>query len=103
MVKEYKQKAGSKTKELDKATTYDAQGRKVEEIEYASYGQKSRTVFEYEGNSARVTREIEYDDKNHVKRIRKYEYNANGSRHAQYTYKTDGKLASTKTYEYITN
>lgn len=101
VVKEYKQKAGSKTNELDKMTTYDAQGRRIEEVEYASYGQKERTVYEYDAHTGQLKREVEYDDKNHVRRIRKYEYNANGTRHAQYTYKPDGKLASTRTYEYI--
>lgn len=100
IVKEYKQKAGSKTAELDKSITYDAQGRKTEEVEYASYGQKERVIYEYDANG-RLTRDIEYDDKNHVKRIRKYEYNANGTRHAIYTYLPDGKLTSTRTYEYI--
>lgn len=100
VVKEYKLKAGSKTQVLDKATTYDSQGRKIEEVEYASYGQKERVVYEYDPATGHLSRDIEYDDKNHVKRIRKYDYNANGTRRAQYTYKPDGNLSSTRTYEY---
>lgn len=99
-VKEWNLRAGSKTPYLDNVVTYDDMGRKIEEIEYASYGQKKRTVYEYEGNSTKCSRQIEYDDKNHVTRIKKFEYNDDGTRAKQYNYKPDGKLESTKTFEY---
>lgn len=103
IVKEWKQKAGSKAKarHLDHQTTYDALGRKTEEIEYASYGQQYRIVYEYDGKSRSCTREVEYDDKDQVRRIRKYEYNADGTRKCQYTYKPNGHLVSTKEFEYV--
>ena len=41
-----------------------------------------------------------YDDKNHVSRIKKFEYNEDGTKKAQYNYKPNGKLESTKTFEY---
>ena len=100
VVKEWNLKAGSKTPYLDNVVTYDAQGRKIEEIEYASYGQKKRIVYEYKGESTRCSRQIEYDDKNHVCRIKKFEYNEDGTRAKQYNYKPNGKLESTKTFEY---
>ena len=100
VVKEWNTKTGSSTPYLDNVVTYDEQGRKIEEIEYASYGQKKRIVYEYEGTSQKCTRQIEYDDKNHVSRIKKYEYNDDGTRKAQYNYKPNGKLESTKTFEY---
>ena len=99
-VKEWNLKAGSKTPYLDNVVTYDDQGRKIEEIEYASYGQKKRTVYEYSGTSPRCTRQVEYDDKNHVVRIKKFEYNSDGTRAKQYNYNPNGKLHSTKTFEY---
>lgn len=100
VIKEWNTKAGSKTPYLDNMTTYDELGRKIEEIEYASYGQKKRVVYEYEGTSTKCTRQIEYDDKNHVTRIKKFEYNSDGTRKAQYNYKPNGKLESSKTFEY---
>ena len=100
VVKEWNLKAGSKTPYLDNVATYDEHGRKVEEIEYASYGQKKRTVYEYEGTSTRCSRQVEYDDKNHAVRIRKFEYNSDGTKAKQYNYKPNGKLESTKTFEY---
>ena len=46
-VKEYKLKAGAKVPYLDDIVRYDANGNKVEEIEYTSNGsQKSRIVYE---------------------------------------------------------
>ena len=100
VVKEWNTKQGSHTPYLDNVVTYDAEGRKVEEIEYASYGQKKRTVYEYEGTNTKCARQIEYDDKNHVQRIKKFEYNEDGTRKVQYNYKPNGKLESTKTFEY---
>ena len=99
-VREWNLRAGSTTPYLDNIVTYDELGRKVEEIEYASYGQKKRIVYEYEGTSTKCTRQIEYDDKNHVSRVKKFEYNEDGTRAKQYNYKPNGKLESTKTFEY---
>ena len=100
VVKEWNTKAGTKTPYLDNMVTYDEQGRKIEEIEYASYGQKKRTVYKYEGTSTKFARQEEYDDKNHVVRIKKFEYNEDGTKKRQYNYKPNGKLESVKNFEY---
>ena len=103
-IKEWNTAAGSKRAFLDRVTTYDQLGRKVEEIEYASYGQKWRVVYEYpEGSdiTAKVLREIEYNDRDKVVRIRKFEYNEDGSKKRQLNYYPNGKLESVKTYEVI--
>ena len=100
VVKEWNTKAGSTTPYLDNMVTYDALGRKIEEIEYASYGQKHRVTYEYEGTSTQCSRQVEYDDKNRATRVKKFEYNEDGTRKAQYNYKPNGKLESTKTFEY---
>ena len=104
VLKEWNTAAGDKRAFLDRVTTYDALGRKIEEIEYASYGQKWRVVFEYPENSditAKVLREIEYNDRDRVTRIKKYEYNDDGSKKCQKNYYPNGKLESVKTYEYV--
>ncbi|MBP3763283.1 MAG: hypothetical protein J6I49_05305 [Bacteroidales bacterium] len=100
VVKEWNLRAGSKTPYLDNQVTYDNLGRKIEEIEYASYGQKKRITYEYEGTSTKCSRQVERDDKDHVVRIKKYEYNEDGTRKKQYNYKPNGKLESTKDFEY---
>ena len=104
VLKEWNTAAGDKRAFLDRVTTYDEFGRKVEEIEYASYGQKWRIVFEYPENSditAKVVREIEYNDRDKVSRIRKFEYDEDGSKVKQLNYYPNGKLESVKTYEYV--
>lgn len=100
IVKEWNTKAGSTQPYLDNKVTYDGQGRKIEEIEYASYGQKKRTTYSYEGTSTKCKEQVEYDDKNRVVRVKHFEYNADGTRHKQLNYKPNGKLESTKTFEY---
>jgi len=100
-VKEWKQGAdGKSTRFLNHVTKYDAQGRKAEDIEYNSSGVvTNRCKYEYDANG-RVSREVVYQgDK--VTRIRKFEYNADGTKHKQYNYSPNGKLVSTKSYEYI--
>lgn len=100
VVKEWNTRAGSTTPYLDNVVTYDAQGRKIEEIEYASYGQKKRTTYSYEGNNTKCKEQVEYDDKNKPVRIKQFEYNDDGTRKLQRNYKPNGKLESTKTFEY---
>ena len=104
VLKEWNTAAGDKRAFLDRVTTYDEMGRKIEEIEYASYGQKWRIVFEYPKSSditAKVVREIEYNDRDKVTRIRKFEYNEDGSKKCQKNYYPNGKLESVKTFEYV--
>ncbi len=104
VLKEWNTAAGDKRAFLDRVTTYDEFGRKVEEIEYATYGQKWRIVFEYpEGSdiTAKVVREIEYNDRDRVVRIRKYEYDEEGAKVRQLNYYPNGKLESVKTFEYV--
>ena len=100
VVKEWNLRAGSRTPYLDNVVTYDEQGRKIEEIEYASYGQKKRVIYEYEGQSTKCKRQIERDDKDRVARIKVFEYNEDGTRKKQYNYYPNGKLESTKDFEY---
>ena len=104
VLKEWNTAAGDKRAFLDRVTTYDEMGRKIEEIEYASYGQKWRVVSEYPENSditAKVVREIEYNDRDKVVRIRKFEYDEDGAKVRQLNYYPNGKLESVKTFEYV--
>ena len=90
------------TRWLDRIKVYDEQGRVIEETEYATYGQKWRVTYEYTDSiGGKVLKEVEYNDKNKPYRIRKYEYNTNGTKAKQYNYLPNGKLESVKVFEYI--
>jgi len=102
-VKEWNTDSKAKLRWLDHVTTYDAEGRKVEEIEYATYGQRERVTFEYDETTGKVVKEVVYNDRNNVERIRKYEWNENGTKAKQYNYLPNGKLYSVKVFEYIFN
>ena len=84
---------------LDFIKIYDPEGRVIESIEYASYGQKERVTSEYD-KDGKCIREVVYNDKNRVVRIRKFEYNPDGTKKIQYNYLPNGKLYSTKIFEY---
>lgn len=99
-IKEWNTDAKSKTRWLDRITVYDSEGRKIEEIEYTTYGQKWRETYEY-GENEKISKEVYYDDRDKPVRIRKYEYNEDGSKRRQYNYLPNGKLESIKIYEYI--
>ena len=89
-----------KRKWMDRLSVWDHLGRKIEDIEYASYGQRERVVTEYQGDDLKAHREIVYNDKNKVVRIRKFEYNPDGTKKMQYNYLPNGKLYSVKVFEY---
>ena len=99
-VKEWKTSAKTGTRYMDEMTKYNAKGQKIEQIEYAKYGQKSRTTYEYDAKGNCV-KHVLYDCKNKVVRIRKFEYYDDGSKKKQYNYDPDGKLVSTREFEYI--
>lgn len=102
-VKEWNTDSKAKTRWLDHVTVYDNQGRKIEEIEYATYGQRERVTFEYDETTGKVIKEVVYNDRNSAVRIRKYEWNADGTKAKQYNYLPNGKLYSIKVFEYIFN
>ncbi len=100
-VKEWNTDSKTKTRWLDHVTTYDAEGRKVEEIEYATYGQRERVTIEYDETTGKVSKEVIYDDRDKPVRVRKYEYNEDGTKKKQYNYLPNGKLYSVKVFEYL--
>ncbi|MDR3187926.1 MAG: hypothetical protein LBT94_01910 [Prevotellaceae bacterium] len=100
VVKEMNADARGKRQWVDHLTVWDENGYKVEEVEYAVYGQRERVTFEYDYATGKCIRENVYNDKNKLYRIRKYEYNDVGRKKIQYNYTPNGKLYSIKVYEY---
>ena len=100
VIKEWNTDAKSKHRVLDHQTTYNADGKKIEEIEYNSSGQKWRKRYEYDA-AGKVYRELVYDEKNKLQNVKKFEYNEFGRKKTQYTYDGKGRLKTIKTFEYI--
>lgn len=99
VVKEINTDGKGKKQWMDHLTVWNEYGYKIEEIEYAVYGQKERVTFEYDADW-RCIRENVYNDKNKLYRIRKFEYNEDGRKKIQYNYNPDGKLYTTKVFDY---
>ena len=74
VIKEWNTDPRSGKKVLDHVTTFDADGKKVEEIEYSSEGQKWRKRYEY-GADGKCVKEMVYNDRNKLETVKKYEYN----------------------------
>ena len=100
VIKEWKTDPKGGNKVLDHITTFSSEGKKIEEIEYSSTGQKWRKRFEYDA-AGRVSLESVYDEHNRLDNYKKFEYNEFGRKKTQYTYNAKGKLISIKVYEYI--
>ena|SRR5690554_4134217 len=84
---------------LDHITVFNENGQRIEDIEYAVYGQKERITYEYD-EVGQCIKEVIYDNRNKPYRIRKYEYFENGLKKKQLNYFPNGKLYSTKVFEY---
>lgn len=101
VIKEWNTNLLTNTKFLDHVTTYNPEGKKIEEIEYNTEGQKWRERYEYDANGNK-SQELLYDGNNRLVTIKKYEYNEFGNKKITYTYNAKGKLIAIKNYEYIT-
>jgi len=101
VVREWNTDVRTNVRMLDHVTTFNAEGQKIEEIEYNSEGQKWRERYEY-GNNGKKVRELIYDGRNRLVQVKKYQYNEYGKKTITYTYNSQGKLISIKNYEYIT-
>ena len=101
VVKEWNTDVRTNVKMLDHVTTFNADGQKIEEIEYNNEGQKWRERYEYSANGKKV-RELIYDRHNRLVQIKKYQYNEYGKKTITSTYNAQGKLIAIKNYEYLT-
>ncbi|MGB4671141.1 MAG: hypothetical protein WBH89_02380, partial [Bacteroidaceae bacterium] len=101
VVKEWNTDVKTNKKFMDRVTTYNSDGKKIDEIEYNISGQKWRKRYEYDQNGM-VFREFVYNEKNVLDNYKRFEYNEFGKKKTQYTYDAKGKLKTIKVFEYIT-
>ena len=100
VIKEWNTDARSNNRTLDHVTTFSADGKKLEEIEYGSSGQKWRKRFHY-NEAGKCVQEDIYDERNKLNSVKKYEYNEFGRKKTQTTYNAKGKVVAIKHFEYI--
>lgn len=100
VIKEWNTDPKGSSKVLDHVTTFSAEGKKIEEIEYNSDGQKWRKRFEY-GPDGKLSKELVYDNRNRLQTYKTFEWNEFSRKKVQYTYSAKGKLLTIKQYEYI--
>lgn len=100
VIKEWNTDPKGGNKVLDHITTFSPEGKKIDETEYGSDGQKWRKRFEY-GPDGKVSRELVYDSHNRLQTYKTFEWNQFGKKKVQYTYNAKGKLLSVKHYEYL--
>lgn len=98
VVKEWNTDVRSNNKYLDRVTTWNEMGKKIEEIEYCATGQQWRKRYEH-GPDGRVSKEYLYDANNRLVNYKVFEYNELGKK-TQTTYLPSGKVKTIKVYEY---
>ncbi len=99
VVREWNSDIGSEQKRLDRVTTYNALGRKQEEIEYGKDGQKWRKRYEYDAEG-KLLRVLVYGSRDKLDNVRKFEFNDLGRKKTEYVYDAKGRLRRVKYYEY---
>lgn len=101
-VKEWKNTPDGKNRWVDHIEIYDAEGRLVEEAEYGDYGRHLSWRSEYFYNAdGLLEREVIYNERNKVSKVRKYEYNADGVCVRRLNYNANGMLNSYRDFEFI--
>ena len=100
VIKEWNTDPKGGNKVLDHMTTFSPEGKKIDEIEYGSSGQKWRKRYEY-GPDGKMSRELVYDEHNRLQTYKTFEWNEFSRKKVQYTYNAKGKLLSVKHYEYL--
>ncbi|MBO4603387.1 MAG: hypothetical protein J5651_09535, partial [Salinivirgaceae bacterium] len=100
VIKEWNTDVKTNAQILDHTTTYNPEGKKIEEVEYSPAGVKWRKRFEYNA-AGKVSKELVYDKNNRLMTYKTFEYNEFGRKKTQCTYDAKGKLLVTKIFEYI--
>ena len=100
VIKEWNTDPRGGHKVLDHITIYNPDGRKIEETEYNSDGQKWRKRYEY-GPDGKLSKELIYDGRNRLQTYKTFEFNEFARKKIQYTYNAKGRLLSVKHFEYI--
>lgn len=100
-VKEWKTTPDGRNKWVDHVEVYNANGDLVEEIEYSDFGRHQAWRSEYTYNDAgQLIKEVVYNERNKVDKVRKYEYDDHGICTRRLNYNANGTLNSYRQFEY---
>lgn len=101
-VKEWKTTPDGKKSWVDHIEVYNEKGQLISESEYGDYGRNLAWRSEYEYNSAgQLVKEIVYNERNKISKVRKFEYDSNGVCIRRLNYNANGTLNSYRKFEYI--
>ena len=100
-VKEWKTTPDGKHKWVGHIEVYNAQGQLIEESEYGDYGRNLTWRAEFFYNTkGELEKEIVYNERNKVSKVRKYEYDSNGVCRRRLNYGANGILNSYRQFEF---
>lgn len=100
-VKEWKTTPDGKNKWVDHIEVYNSQGQLIEEKEYSDYGRNLAWRSEFFYNSkGQLEKEIVYNERNKISKVRKFEYDSNGRCIRRLNYSANGILNSYRQFEF---
>lgn len=100
-VKEWKTTPDGKNKWIDHTETYNSLGQLIAEAEYSDFGRHLAWKAEFEYNDkGQLIKEIVYNERGKVDKVRKYEYDSNGVCIRRLNYNANGTLNSYRQFEY---
>lgn len=100
-VKEWKTTPDGKNKWVDHTESYNKLGQLIAEAEYSDFGRNLAWRAEYEYNDkGQLIKEVVYNERNKVSKVRKYEYDSNGVCTRRLNYNANGTLNSYRQFEY---
>ena len=100
-VKEWKTTPDGKNSWVDHIEVYNAKGQLIAESEYSDFGRHLAWRSEYEYDSeGRLVKEVVYNERNKVSKVRKFEYDSNGACTRRLNYNANGTLNSYRRFEY---
>lgn len=101
-VKEWKTTPDGKNSWVDHIEVYNEKGQLISEAEYSDYGRHLAWRSEYEYNAdGQLIKEVVYNERNKVSKVRKFEYDSNGVCTRRLNYNANGTLNSYRKFEYI--
>ena len=90
----------NKQKELDHVINFDANGLKIDEVEYYADGLiKTKTIFEYDSDK-KCVKSTKYGQKGKIEKVTTYQYDAEGEINLESSFYPEKRYKTDKVFEY---